>query len=119
MTPCSGVSSNPCDTSTNIVSDGTESFIAISHYLYESFRWKDSHILGFPSAYRNFDRMRRDGLVMGELTKSKYVLDIYAFCGTSGLFEYADGGDIEETIWPSDGTESHLSQLDKLHMGTY
>lgn len=53
--------------------------------------------------YRNLDRMRRDSLVMERLTGQKYVLDIYAFCGTSGLFEFANGGDITKALWPSKG----------------
>ena len=79
---------------------------------------KRTHVVLWLSDFRNFDRMRRDGLVMDELTGSKYILDIYAFCGTSGLFEYADGGDFEDALWPRDGRQSSLSQLDKLHMGT-
>ena len=71
--------------------------------------------------FRNMDRMRRDALSMDRLTKEKYILDIYGYCSTSGLFEFADGGDVEEVIWP-DNSRSHpnkeLSKLQKLHIGT-
>lgn len=37
---------------------------------------------------RNFDRHRRDALVMERLSSSSYVVDIYGFCGNSVLTEY-------------------------------
>lgn len=49
---------------------------------------------------RNFDRNRRDALVMERLTKSRWILNVYGFCGNTGLYEYADGGDISTTLWP-------------------
>lgn len=39
---------------------------------------------------RNFDRHRRDALVMERLTKSPYVVNNYAYCGNSVLTEYVD-----------------------------
>jgi hypothetical protein len=83
--------------------------------------------------YRNFDRMRRDALTMDQLTGARHILNIYGNCGTSGLFEYADGGDIETAIWPnkvvvdnnSTAEEEYhrepskvLTQMEKLHIGT-
>jgi len=38
---------------------------------------------------RNFDRHRRDALVMERLTESERVVSIYAFCGNTVLTEYA------------------------------
>ena len=67
--------------------------------------------------FRNFDRMRRDAVVMDRLTAHKYILNIYGFCGTSAVFEYADGGDIDSTLWPDGETIANLSQLEKLHIG--
>jgi len=49
---------------------------------------------------RNFDRNRRDALVMERLSSSRWVLDVYSFCANTGLSEYADGGDISTAIWP-------------------
>jgi hypothetical protein len=43
---------------------------------------------------RNADRHRRDAIAMEKLTSSPYVMDVYAFCGNSGISEFADGGDI-------------------------
>jgi hypothetical protein len=69
---------------------------------------------------RNFDRMRRDALIMERLTVSKFVMDIYGFCGTTSFSEYGDGKDISSSIWPRDTQKNkHLiTQLDKLHIGT-
>ena len=39
---------------------------------------------------RNYDRHRRDAIVMEQLTSSPYVVDIYGFCGNSVLTEYMD-----------------------------
>jgi hypothetical protein len=48
---------------------------------------------------RNYDRHRRDAVAMERLTSSESVMDIYGFCGNSGIFEFGDGGSIEEAIW--------------------
>lgn len=70
-------------------------------------------------SFRNFDRMRRDGVIMERLTAHKYILNIYGFCGTSATFEFADGGDIDSALWPNGNTRTNLTQLEKLHIGTY
>jgi len=36
---------------------------------------------------------------MERLTSSEFVMDIYAACGNSGVFEYADGGSLADSIW--------------------
>ena len=38
---------------------------------------------------RNFDRHRRDALVMERLTESKHVVSVYGYCGNTVLTEYA------------------------------
>jgi Protein kinase domain len=43
---------------------------------------------------RNQDRHRRDALSFSELTKSPLVVNMYGYCANSGLFDYADGGDL-------------------------
>lgn len=48
---------------------------------------------------RNYDRHRRDAIVMERLSGSKFIMDIYAACGNSGLFQFADGGDLEQSMW--------------------
>mmetsp|Transcript_1143 Transcript_1143/g.2697 ORF Transcript_1143/g.2697 Transcript_1143/m.2697 type:complete len:561 (+) Transcript_1143:16-1698(+) len=48
---------------------------------------------------RNYDRHRRDAMAMERLTSSEYIMNIYAFCGNSGLFEFANGGSIEDSVY--------------------
>lgn len=47
---------------------------------------------------RNYERHRRDAVAMERLSPSPNVVDIYGFCGNSGLFEYGPGGDIERSV---------------------
>lgn len=44
------------------------------------------------------ERHRMDAVVMDQLTRSPHVMDIYGFCGMGGLFEFADGGSLEDWI---------------------
>lgn len=60
---------------------------------------------------RNYDRHRRDALAMERLTGSMNIIDIYAFCGNSGVFEYAPGGDLEAMIWYSDDKWNSTEKL--------
>jgi serine/threonine protein kinase len=50
---------------------------------------------------RNFDRHRRDALVMERLTASPYVVNSYGFCGNSVLTEYLDSP-LEDVIYEKD-----------------
>lgn len=68
---------------------------------------------------RNLDRMRRDALIMEQLTSSSFVIDIYAFCGTSTFSEYGEGKDIASAIWPGKQRQANLSSIEKLHIGTF
>jgi hypothetical protein len=43
---------------------------------------------------RTFDRMRRDAVASEQLTFSKYVVDIYGYCGMSALVDYSDSDDM-------------------------
>ena len=45
-----------------------------------------------------YEKNRHDSLVMERLTGSPYVPDIYAFCGTSQLVEFADKGTVHDLI---------------------
>jgi len=45
---------------------------------------------------RDYDRHRRDSLVMDRMTQSKFVPNIYGYCGMSTLSEYPDGGLLHE-----------------------
>jgi len=41
------------------------------------------------------DKSRRDAVVSDRVTSSSHVIHMYAYCGTSALYEYAPGGDLE------------------------
>lgn len=93
-----------------IVSPSSESNEVVPTLVFKSIRQKH-HFTD-----RNFDRMRRDAMTMEHLTSSRFIVDIYAFCGTSSLSEYAEGGDIPAALWPKDG-QPEITQLQKLHIG--
>lgn len=60
---------------------------------------------------RNFDRVRRDGLILERSTKSKFVMNIYGFCGFLVLVPYADGGTLSRELHRD---EDELSSVQKL-----
>lgn len=66
---------------------------------------------------RNYDRHRRDAVAMERLTRSPLVVDIYGFCGNSGIFQYANGGDISDAIWPRKKDRKALTALRRLEIG--
>lgn len=43
---------------------------------------------------RNFDRHRRDAVAMDQLTASPLVVDMYAYCSNTGIFDWGEGGDL-------------------------
>jgi len=59
---------------------------------------------------RNFDRVRRDGLILERSTKSDYVLDVYGFCGFLVLVPFTEGGNLSRIIYKG----GKLSSLQKL-----
>uniref|UniRef100_A0A7S2E337 Protein kinase domain-containing protein n=1 Tax=Helicotheca tamesis TaxID=374047 RepID=A0A7S2E337_9STRA len=67
---------------------------------------------------RNFDRHRKDALAMERLTASPHVVDIFAFCGNSGIFEFSSGGDINDIIWPSGGGKPKVTRVERLQIAT-
>lgn len=72
----------------------------------------------------NFDRHRRDAVMTDRLKSSPNIVDIYAYCGNSGVYQYADGGDVGSVIWPKDHDsndeerKNSLTKLDKLRIAT-
>jgi serine/threonine protein kinase len=62
-------------------------------------------------ADRNYDRHRRDAVASERLTSSRNIVDIFGYCGNSGVFEYADGGDIETMLWYSDSKWNATERL--------
>jgi len=63
---------------------------------------------------RNFERHRRDALTMEQLTKSPFIMDIYGFCANSGLFEFADGGSLEDSIFGNERVNGDWTAKEKL-----
>ena len=51
---------------------------------------------------RNYDRHRKDALASERLSGSPNVIDIFAYCSNSAVFEYGKGGDIDGKLWPYD-----------------
>merc|ERR1712194_218763 len=60
---------------------------------------------------RNHERHNRDAMSMERLTKSPNVVNIFGFCGNSGIFEYASKGDMERAILEDEGQRRLLSKL--------
>ena len=48
---------------------------------------------------RNLDRNRLDAMVMEHLTVSPWILDIYVFCASSGIYEFASQGSMDDIIF--------------------
>lgn len=72
---------------------------------------------------RNIDRHRRDAVALERLTRSPHVMDIYGYCGNSGLFEFAAGKSLWEVIAPDEyetnPPRNQWSKLEKLRMGKF
>jgi hypothetical protein len=70
---------------------------------------------------RNYDRHRKDALASERLSSSPYVVDIFAFCQNTAVFEFGEGGDIDGKLWPYDEDEkvhliAELTSWEKLDM---
>ena len=44
------------------------------------------------------DKQRRDAVTSDRITSSRQSIHMYAYCGTSALYEYAPGGDLEKLL---------------------
>jgi len=64
-----------------------DEIVAVKTLLYEH-----------PWTERNMDRHRRDALATDRLTGSPYALDIYGYCANTGVFEFANGGTLEDAV---------------------
>jgi hypothetical protein len=85
--------------------------------IFKTMRWIHDY------TPRNYDRMRRDAVAMERLSSSPFIVDLYAYCGTSSFSEYGNGGDIPDALWPRGRREqqldgSSLTQVEKLRIGT-
>jgi hypothetical protein len=88
----------------------------------------------------NLDRHRRDAMTAEHYTKSPQIVDIYAHCGNSAMFEYGNGGDLERVLGMNNKNANNNSDdddnddeepanddsdtgipnlLDRFHIGTY
>ena len=74
---------------------------------------------------RNFDRHRRDALASERLSSSASIVDIFSFCGNTGVYEFVSGGDINDAIWPLEDekgnvtTSNALSKMERLDIGKF
>mmetsp|Transcript_23724 Transcript_23724/g.67003 ORF Transcript_23724/g.67003 Transcript_23724/m.67003 type:complete len:574 (+) Transcript_23724:859-2580(+) len=64
---------------------------------------------------RNYDRHRRDSMAMEHLSSSPHIMNIYAFCGNSGLFEFANGGSVDDIAYDKEVMKGYSSR-DKVAM---
>eukprot|EP00536_Pseudo-nitzschia_multiseries_P003444 jgi/Psemu1/185890/e_gw1.53.102.1 len=62
---------------------------------------------------RNHDRHRRDAMSFEQLQPSPLVVDLYASCSSTAIFDYADRGDLLE-IFKQEGEAG--SQISELHL---
>ena len=67
---------------------------------------------------RNFDRHRRDSLVMERLTSSPNVVSIYGFCGNTVLTEHG-GMTLDEYLYSDDENENENVNLTENRFGKY
>ena len=73
---------------------------------------------------RNYDRHRKDALASERLSASPNVVDIFAYCSNSAVYEYGKGGDIDGVLWPYDKQEdkyyiADIPSLEKIEMGKF
>ncbi|KAL7552424.1 hypothetical protein ACHAWF_015661 [Thalassiosira exigua] len=61
---------------------------------------------------RNYDRHRKDALASERLSGSPNVIDIYAYCSNTAVYEYGAGGDIEGKLWAFDEKEDNYYTVD-------
>jgi hypothetical protein len=64
---------------------------------------------------RNFDRVRRDSLIMERSTRSPYVVDIHSFCGFAQVVEFGKDGNLDDVVW---NHYEDLSSSQKLQIAT-
>lgn len=63
---------------------------------------------------RNFDRHRRDALAMERLTSSPNVIQMFGYCGNSGITEFADGGSLENVIYKPPNSPGSWNMSEKI-----
>eukprot|EP00980_Cylindrotheca_fusiformis_P021777 scaffold8600_cov111-Cylindrotheca_fusiformis.AAC.9 len=48
---------------------------------------------------RNFDRVRRDSLIMERASQSPYVVNIFSFCGFAQVVEFGEHGNLDDVTY--------------------
>eukprot|EP00562_Extubocellulus_spinifer_P032839 CAMPEP_0178730000 /NCGR_PEP_ID=MMETSP0699-20121125/29279_1 /TAXON_ID=265572 /ORGANISM="Extubocellulus spinifer, Strain CCMP396" /LENGTH=582 /DNA_ID=CAMNT_0020381983 /DNA_START=93 /DNA_END=1841 /DNA_ORIENTATION=+ len=76
----------------------------------KTLRLRDSSKLDFDA--RNYHRHRVDAISYERLTSSPYVMNIYGYCGQSGIFEYAPDGDLSDAL-ANDNDKNNLSKEER------
>ncbi|CAJ1968766.1 unnamed protein product [Cylindrotheca closterium] len=68
-----------------------------------------------PHTDRNFDRVRRDSLLMERGTASKYIMNIYSYCGFTQIVEFGRHGNLDDILWKA---YDSVTQPQKLQIAT-
>lgn len=90
--------------------------VSLSLFLQKTLRYKHDF------TDRNYDRHRKDALASERLSGSPNVVDIFAYCSNSAVFEYGRGGDIDGVLWKWDDEEekyyvADIPAVEKVDMG--
>jgi len=87
--------------------------IALKSYVYKYHQ---------PFGEWHINQHRKDGLVYERLSNSPHVIQMYSHCVMGGLFEFADGGTMEDNLWSLDSAGNTLrarwSGLQRLRYAT-
>ena len=62
--------------------------------------------------FRNYDRHRRDALVMERLSSSPYIVEIYGYCANSVLTEYV-GQTLDDLIYEDDNVRDGKEKINE------
>lgn len=60
---------------------------------------------------RTFDMHRMDAVASERLTSSSLVVNIFGYCGNSAIYEYGEGGSIDQAVWNFDHPVPYLERL--------
>eukprot|EP00591_Stephanopyxis_turris_P009308 CAMPEP_0195514316 /NCGR_PEP_ID=MMETSP0794_2-20130614/5746_1 /TAXON_ID=515487 /ORGANISM="Stephanopyxis turris, Strain CCMP 815" /LENGTH=341 /DNA_ID=CAMNT_0040642539 /DNA_START=299 /DNA_END=1324 /DNA_ORIENTATION=+ len=82
----------------------------------QEFVMKDLQYPDTEYTERNFDRVRRDMLIMERLTSSPYIMDIYGFCGFASMVP--NGQDPFDRLEIRRNKNDSMSQMERLELAT-
>lgn len=98
------------DTTEDETGENTRSNYRAEQVAVKTLRLRDSSKLDFDA--RNYHRHRVDAISYERLTSSPYVMNIYGYCGQSGIFEYAPDGDLSDAL-ANDNGKNNLSKEER------